>query len=112
MVGDAVEPGRKMRLAAERWQPLPCSEKSLLGDLVRLFVVLQHAQNHIEDAALMSLHEEGKSILVPTLAGSHELSVVLLGGLRDDAWERYSQGVRQLHQSLVPTDLSFDGHEL
>jgi len=73
---------------------------------------MQHAQHHSEDAALMSLHEEGKGILVPTLAGSHELSVVLLGRLRDDAWKSYFQGVRQLHQSLVPTDLSFDGHEL
>src|SRR5579859_323629 len=57
MVGDAIKPGRKVRLAAECWQPPPSSQKSLLGDLASFIVVLQHAQNHIEDAALMSLHE-------------------------------------------------------
>src|SRR2546421_4751736 len=101
MVGDAIEPGRKARLTAEGWQPLPCSQKSILGDLAGLFVVLQHAQNHSEDAALVSLHEEGKGILVPLLTGFYELSVVLLGLRRDDARERYLQRVCQLHQILV-----------
>jgi len=39
-------------------------QKSLLGDLAGLFVVLQHAQNYIEDAVLVSLHEEGKGIFL------------------------------------------------
>ena len=49
--------------------------------------LLQHAQNHSEDEALVSLHEAGKGILVPLLTGLHELSVILLGLRRDDAWE-------------------------
>ena len=82
-------------------------QKSLLGDLAGLFVVLQHAQNYIEDAALVSLHEEGKGILVPMLTGFHELSVVLLGLRRDDARERYLQRVCQLHEILVPKTWSY-----
>jgi hypothetical protein len=80
----------------------PCNQKRLLGDLTGLFVVLQHAQGQIEDAALMSLHEEGKGIPVPLLTGFHELSVILLGLRRDDAWEGYPQAVCQLHEILVP----------
>src|SRR5438874_6009543 len=102
MVGDAIEPGRKARLTAEGWQPLPCRQESLLGDLAGLFVVLQHAQNHSEDAALVSLPEDGKGMLVPMLTGFHKLSVVLHGGLRNDAGERYLQRVCQLHVILVP----------
>ena len=82
-------------------------KKRLLGDLAGLYVVLQHAQNHSEDAALVSLHEEGKGILVPMLTGFHELSVVLLGLRRDDALERYLQMVCQLHEILVPKTWSY-----
>jgi len=65
----------------------PCSQKSLLADFTGLFVVLQHAQTQIEDAALMSLYEEGKGILIPMSIGFHKLRVVLLGGRRRDARE-------------------------
>ena len=106
MVGDAIEPDRKARLTAEGWQPLPCRQESLLGDLAGLFVVLQHAQNHSEDAALVSLPEDGKGMLVPMLTGFHKLSVVLHGGLRNDAGERYLQRVCQLHEILVPNTWS------
>ncbi len=69
--------------------------------------LLQHAQNHSEDEVLVSLHEEGKGILVPLLTGLHELSVILLGLRRDDAWEGYLQGVCQLHEILVPQTRSY-----
>ena len=80
-------PCRKARLATECWQPPPCSHKRLLGDLARLVVILQHVQTHIEDAALVSLHEEGKGILVPLLTRFHKVRVILLGLPGDDAWE-------------------------
>ena len=50
----------------------------------------------------MSLHEDGKGLLVTMLTGFHELSVVLLGGLRDDVWEGYLQSVCQMHEILFP----------
>lgn len=77
-VSNAIELGRKARLATERWQPLPYSQKHLLGDLASLFVVLQRAQTHIEDRALMSLHEGTKGILISLLTGFHYMK----GGLR------------------------------
>jgi hypothetical protein len=43
--------------------------------------------NQIEDAALMSLYEEGKGMLVPLSTGFHELRVVLFGLRRDDTRE-------------------------
>ena len=55
----------------------------------------------------MSLHEEGKGILVPKLTGFHELSFVLLGLRRDSAREGYFQDVCQLHEILVPNIRSY-----
>jgi hypothetical protein len=65
---------------------------------------LQHAQNQIENAALVSLHEEGEGILVALSTGFHELSVILLAGLRDNAWESPLRAVCHVHEILVPTD--------
>src|SRR5581483_3076276 len=106
MVGDAIEPGRKARLAAKRWQPLPRGHKRLLGSLTGVLVVLHHAQTQIENAALMPPHEEGEGILVSLLTGFHELCVVLLGLRRDDTWQGYLQGMCYLHQILVPKTCS------
>jgi hypothetical protein len=47
---------------------------------------LAAAQGQIEDAALMSLDEERKGILVPPLAGLYKLCVVLLDLQADDTW--------------------------
>ena len=87
MVRDAIEPRRKTRLAAKGWQPLPRGQKRLLSDFAGLIVVLHQAQAEIEDATLMSLHEQSKGILVPLLTGFHELLLILLGGSSDDIWE-------------------------
>src|SRR5579859_3706730 len=89
MVGDAIEPGRKERFAAERWQPSPRCQKSLLTDLACLFVILQHTVAQIEDAALVPLHEEREGILLPLLTGFHELCVIAPAWRRDNAWKSF-----------------------
>jgi hypothetical protein len=41
-----------------------------------VFLVLQHAPSQIEDAALVSFHEEGKGILVSHLLAYYPSSVI------------------------------------
>jgi hypothetical protein len=73
-IGDAREPGWKACLAAETRQPLPHGHERFLG--TRTGILLIHAQ--IEDAALVSSHEERKGILVSLLIDFHQLCFALL----------------------------------
>jgi hypothetical protein len=82
-IGDARELGWKACLAAETRQPLPRSHERFLGTRTGILLVLQQTHAQIEDAALVSSHEERKGILVSLLTGFHQLCFVLLS-LRTD----------------------------
>jgi hypothetical protein len=61
-----------LRRMSDSWR------ERFLGTRTGILLVLQQTHAQIEDAALVSSHEERKGILVSLLTGFHQLCFVLL----------------------------------
>ena len=75
IVGDAVDPGGKRRLALEPWQCFPCFEKRILGQVPSIGFAVDHGDNMTIDPGTMARDQHIKRGGVTALASFHENGV-------------------------------------
>ncbi len=81
---DAVQPGRERAVAPEAGKPLPGLDEGILGDILGIVGVGEHAQGDPVDAALVALDEHLERTKVTPSGPGDQVGVVelLLHGRR------------------------------
>src|SRR5262245_23161641 len=78
IVGDAVQPGEKLRVALEAGERLVGIDERFLDDILGIFDVAQQAVYRIEESLLVAAHQLGEGQGVPLVQASRDQPLIVI----------------------------------